>query len=103
MFLRLSTSTGQKVRYQMKIVIDIPEETYNSIEPFLNGETIKGGLNLFKVLEIIKNGTPLDEVRAEIAEEICLTNNPYTKETKYTIEHLKLLEILDHIGKAKMQ
>lgn len=43
----------------MKIVIDIPEEEYNNIEPFLNGETIKGGFNLFKVLEIIKKGTPL--------------------------------------------
>ena len=45
----------------MQIVIDIPEEDYNNIEPFLNGQTIKGGFNLFKVLEIIKNGTPLEE------------------------------------------
>lgn len=83
----------------MKIIIDIDEEEYNNIEPFLNGETIKGGFNLFKVLEMIKNGTPLDDVKAEIAEEICLTDNPYTKETKYTIEHSKLLDILDRINK----
>ena len=50
----------------MQIVIDIPEEMYNNIEPFLNGKTIKGGLNLFKVLEIIRNGTPLDKIKAEI-------------------------------------
>ena len=43
----------------MKIVIDIPEEDFNNIEPFFNGETIKGGFNLFNVLRIIKNGTPL--------------------------------------------
>ncbi len=43
----------------MQIVIDIPEEECNKIEPFLNGETIKGGFNLFRALEIIKNGTPL--------------------------------------------
>lgn len=45
----------------MQIVIDIPEEDYNNIEPFLNGETIKGGFNLFKVLEMIKKGMPLDK------------------------------------------
>jgi hypothetical protein len=43
----------------MQILIDIPEKDYNNIEPFLNGEPIKGGFNLFKALEIIKNGTPL--------------------------------------------
>ena len=37
----------------------------------------------------------MEEIKAEISEEICLTDNPYTKETKYTIDHLKLLEILD--------
>lgn len=41
------------------------------------------------------------DVKAETAEEIYLTDNPYTKETKYTIEHSKLLEILDRIGKAE--
>lgn len=45
----------------MQIVIDISDEDYNNIEPFLNGEIINGGFNLFKVLEIIKNGTPLPE------------------------------------------
>ena len=43
----------------MEIVIKISEEDYNNIEPFLNGQTIKGGFNLFKVLEMVKNGTPL--------------------------------------------
>lgn len=43
----------------MKLVIDIPEEEYNKIEPLLNGETIKGGFNGFRALEIIKNGIPL--------------------------------------------
>ena len=50
----------------MKRIIDITEEDYNNIEPFLNGQTIKGGFNLFKALEIIKNGIPLDDLRAEI-------------------------------------
>lgn len=45
----------------------------------------------------------LAEIKGKIAEEICLTDNPYTKETKYTIEHLRLLEILDTIGKAESE
>ena len=45
----------------MQVVIDISKEDYNKIEPFLNGQKIKGGFNLFKALEIIKNGTPLPE------------------------------------------
>ena len=49
------------------------------------------------------DGIPLDDVKAEISEEICLTDNPYTKETKYTIEHIKLLEILDNIGKVESE
>ena len=87
----------------MKRIIDISEEDYNNIESFLNGQTIKGEFNLFKALEIIKNGILLDDVKAEISEEICLTDNPYTKETKYTIEHLRLLEILDNIGNAESE
>lgn len=43
----------------MQIVIDMSEEDYNEIEPFLNGQKIKGGFNIFKLLEMIKNGTPL--------------------------------------------
>ena len=59
----------------MKIVIDIPEREYNEIEPFLNGETIKGGFNLFRVLEMIKSGTPLPKghgnlIQREEAEAI---------------------------------
>lgn len=43
----------------MQIVINIPEKDYNNITPFLQYEPINGGFNLFKVLEVIKNGTPL--------------------------------------------
>ena len=52
----------KKVRGIMKLVIDITEEDYGNIEPFLNGQTIKGGFNLFKVLEMIKNGVPFDDM-----------------------------------------
>lgn len=45
----------------------------------------------------------LDKIREEVGEEICLTDNPYTGETKYTIEHLRLLDILDNIGNAESE
>ena len=45
----------------IEIVIKIPKNEYENIVPFLKGETIKGGFNLFKVLEIIKNGTPINK------------------------------------------
>jgi len=53
----------------MKLIVNISEDDYNNIEPFLNGETIKGGFNLFIVLEIIKNGTPLDAIKDTISRE----------------------------------
>jgi len=45
----------------------------------------------------------LDKIREEVGEEICLTDNTYTGETTYTIEHLRLLEILDDIGKSESE
>jgi len=52
----------------MKIVIDISEEEYNEIEPFLKGEAIKSGFNLFKVLKTIKNGTPLPKGHGDLID-----------------------------------
>ena len=80
----------------MQIVIDINDNKYQWIKD--NPLTYDN-----EYCEAIRNGIPLDDVKAEIAEEICLTDNPYTKETKYTIEHSRLLEILDNIGKAESE
>lgn len=85
----------------MKTIIDIPETPlYRDIYTAIceNGY-IFDEYNEY-IAKTIKDGIPLDDIKAEIADEICLTNNPYTKETKYTIEHLKLLEILDNINNA---
>ena len=80
----------------MKLIIDIPEEEYKySYKRQLSYD------------EAIRNGVPLDfvieDIKADIAEEICPTDNPYTKETEYTISRKKLLEIIDkHIsGKGR--
>lgn len=64
----------------------------------MTDQTLKDINRAFKALE--ERNELLDKIKADIAEEICLTNNPYTKETKYTIEHSRLLEILD---KYKME
>ena len=81
----------------MKLIIDIPKLTYEYLIKIAN----KGDEPISYLEGIILDGTPLDNIKAEIAEQICLTDNPYTKETKYTIEHLKLLKILDNIGMAE--
>lgn len=60
----------------MQIVIDMTKKDYNNIKPFLNGKTIKGGFSLYKVLEIIKNGTPLPKRHGRLidADEIQFEN-----------------------------
>ena len=54
----------------MKLIIDIPEEDYNNIEPFLNDETINGGFNLFKALNIIKKGIPLEQKSCDMKQRV---------------------------------
>ena len=61
----------------IQLVIEITEEDYNNIEPFLNGETIKGGFNLFKALEIIKNGKPLSKGHGRLFNERDIVNGNY--------------------------
>ena len=86
----------------VKLVIEIPKIDKELLDTGSCGESRKEA-----ILFAVKYGTPLSEVLAEIkedvAEEVCLTDNPYTRETKFTIEHLKLLEILDNIGKAESE
>lgn len=78
----------------MKLIIDIPEEDYTNIEPFLNGETIKGGFNLFKTLEIIKNGTPLKP----LGEEMRIAQKAITDEKVLVGFNMALALCNKHIG-----
>ena len=59
----------------MKLVIDIADEDYNNIEPFLNGQTIKGGFNIFKLLEMIKNGIKLPKGHGRLIDADELKQN----------------------------
>lgn len=70
----------------MQIVIDIPEKDYNNIEPFLNGQMIKGGFNLFKALKIIKNGVPLPKGHGRLIDEDDLLDNTCIDEIPTIIE-----------------
>lgn len=83
----------------IELVIKIDEDIYKARQHWVANQK----RTVDKVDIAIANGTPLDNVKAEIAEEICLTDNPYTKETKYTIEHSRLLEIFDNIGRAESE
>lgn len=65
----------------IRLVIEIPEKDYNNIEPFLNGETIKGGFNLFKALEIIKNGKPLPKGHGRLIDADEYKEHLYACET----------------------
>lgn len=67
----------------MKIVCDISEKDYNNIEPFLKGETINGGFNLFKVLEMIRNGTPLPEHHGDLIDRNELLDESYQIDSMY--------------------
>ena len=80
----------------VKLIIEIPRNEYKyTCERTLSDRSIWDNA--------IRKGIPLDDVKAEIAEEICLTDNPYSGETKYTIEYSRLLEILDNIVKAESE
>lgn len=72
----------------IELVVKISEKAYNA----LTHAEFDASLIVDEMRKAIANGTPLDSIKAEIAEEICLIDNPYTKETRYTIDYLKLLE-----------
>ena len=83
----------------IKIIVEILKDDFKKlVNPYQHNE-----IWCERLKRIVIHGIPLNDVKAKIAEEICLTDNPYTKETKYTIEHLKLLEILDNIGKVESE
>ena len=97
--VRQAVEEGRKrVSDTVKLIIEIPKMALEVLNT-----TGVDWLGAEHILSAVSHGVPLDDIKAEIAEEICLTDNPYTKETKYTIEHLKLLEILDSVGKAESE
>ena len=81
----------------MKLIIDIPEDALKEMktEEFISIESID------TAIECIKNGTPFDDVKAEIEQ----TAKDYDKFDDYRrVRGLWIaLEILDNIGKAESE
>ena len=76
----------------MKLIIDIPEEDYDIIKKV----DAKYEINYFKWLlaNLVQNGTPLDDVKAEIA------NLPTYMFEVYKFKS-RVLHMLNNIGKAE--
>ena len=78
----------------MKLIMDIPEEEYKRMKE----QSMFGKVDIWK--QAFKNGTPLDDVKAEIDEQ-------YDRIRPYNIdiaEGLEMaLDILDNIGKAESE
>ena len=92
----------------MKLIIDIPKGTYKAIEVGTINQVLE-----YKVWNAIQNGTPLDDVKAEITEHhdihlgelksrsnigiLMFGSDAYDRGIKHAIE------ILDNIGKAESE
>ena len=79
----------------MRVIIDIPEETKQAFDKAESNDLKDGYYDHGGIIgKAIKNGIPLDDVKAEI------TALRYGSDTyKYAIDDV--LEILDNIGKAE--
>ena len=76
----------------MKLIIDIPEGTYEAVKVGTINQVLE-----YKVWNAIKNGTPLYDVKAEIADIYCgqYCENPPTADAVREM----VLDIIDNIGK----
>ena len=75
----------------VKLIIEIPKDYYEIIK-----HDVENHLTDYRPFEIIGNGIPLDDVKAEIEHMI-----PCGKETLSM--KLGVLEILDNIGKTESE
>ena len=82
----------------MKLIIDIPESIFNTIQAdeMISREQLA-------ILQIhILNGTPLDDVKAEIETALAKEGNTDTAKAQ-AIALSWVLELLDRIGKAESE
>lgn len=77
----------------MRLIIDIPDEKYERIIKDAQ-ERMYHTNDLFELIDVLKNGTPLDEVKKEIHKLINNTDSIYGTSALHSV-----LEILDNIGK----
>ena len=82
----------------MKLIIDIPDEIYQ--------EAIKSGYSHLydeEVANAIAEGTPLDEVKAEIEASKWTDKDTRIERNALASGLEKAIEILDNIGKAESE
>ena len=78
----------------VKLIIELPKHYYEIIK-----HEVEHHLTDYRPLEIIGNGIPLDDVKAEI-EQLRLHKAEFlTSDNKVCIDSQAVLEILDNIGK----
>ena len=83
----------------MKLIINIPDFVYDDVRALKGRNLVK--MNGDAMHDAIYNGTPLDDVKAEIqAKEMVETN---IEKQFYNMALGDVIEILDNIGKADMR
>ena len=82
----------------IKLVIEIPKKVFEArkigeISPWVT----------VPILDAVQNGTPLDDVKAEI-EQLRLHKSRFiTSDGRVCIDSQDVLEVLDNIGKAESE
>ena len=80
----------------MKLIIDIPEEDYKTII-----QRPKQCVVHWDIVDALRNGTPLDDVKAEI---VALSKTyPFINHIDTYVKEDDVLQILDNIGKAESE
>lgn len=85
----------------MKLIIDIPEETFNEVREKENIDIT----TLNSSIRAIENGTPLDDVKAEIkswywqVEKQALAKDPCVVDAMVDL----FIRTIDNIGKAESE
>lgn len=77
----------------MKLIIDIPNSLYANLAKIRNGS-----IENKRILDSVKNGIPLDDVKAEIEEKsFGIFDSPNL------IKTIEVFEIIDNIGKIESE
>ena len=74
----------------MKLIIDVPKGTYEAVKVGTINQVLE-----YKVWNAIKNGTPLDDVKAEIEKMPTDYCGGYVG-----LDKKEVLQIIDNIGKG---
>jgi hypothetical protein len=77
----------------MKLIIDIPEDYYEIIKYHVDNHQLD-----YRPFEIIANGTPLDDVKAELASKV-----PSDKLDDAYVSVPYVFKVLDKTGKAESE